>query len=127
MPPLETAWRYQTAVLWSATGAYDTYGQPAVSDPVEVSVRWTDRRSEANLSNGETITLDATVVSGAEVPVHSRMWLGTLEDWDSTGSDTDDTRVMRVATVSVTPDIKNRPTHTHYELGLQRYRNDPGA
>lgn len=127
MPPPELSYRRQKAVLWEAYGPregskrYDRYGQVKVIAPVEIEVRWITKQSEALDPQGNTITLDATVVSAQKIPIGSTMWLGELSDWYGTGSGGDDSEVMQVKTSDITVDLKGRVTR--YEAGLMRYRD----
>lgn len=122
MPAHERRDRYQTAVLWEATGAFDDFAVPVVSAPVEVQVRWKDGQSEALSPDGQTITLDGTAVVDRFIPIGSRMWLGTLNDWYyNPGSGGDDDQVRTVKTSSGVPDIKNR--NVAYKVGLMRWRS----
>lgn len=104
MPPIETALRYQKAVLWELVG-YDGYGDPVFGDPTELDVRWEDDRKEIVGPNGRVIAVDATVVVDREIALDSRMWKGNLLDVPSPITDP-----MLVVANHVTPDIKNRNT-----------------
>ncbi len=101
--------RYQAAVLWLLTG-YDSYGQPAVGEPIEVRVRWVDQRSEQLDPQGNTVTVDATVIlpPDYESVVGSEMWLGSLDDWYATGSAGQPDDVLQVKTYNKSSDMKNR-------------------
>ena len=131
MPPIETAWRYQKAVLWPALtrrgrALTDKNGVVRVdlSAPVELSVRWEWGYREILDANGNTVAVNATVVVDRDVVVGSRMWQGELEDWVGTGSGGDAEEVLMVAVVDKAEDIKG--IHTRRELGLVRYRGGPG-
>lgn len=122
MPAFERRDRYQTAVLWQATGSFDNYAVPIVTPPVEVQVRWKGGQSEAVGPDGQTITLDATAVVDRLIPIGSRMWLGTLRQWYSApGSGGEDNQVSEVKTCSGTPDIKDR--NVAYKVGLMRWHS----
>lgn len=132
MPPIETAWRYQKAVLWPALtrrrrALTDKNGVVRVdlANPVELDVRWEWGYREVLGPQGNTVTISATVVVDRDVVIGSRMWQGELEDWFGTGTGTGDAdEVMMVAVVDRALDIKGR--HTRSELGLVRYKDDPG-
>lgn len=118
---IETDLRYQKAVLWSASG-YDDYGQVKVSAPVEIGVRWTNKRSEALDPQGNTIAVDASVVVGfSDIPIGSKLWLGSLSSWYGTGSGGQDDEVMEVVTSSKGRDIKNRGIRR--TLGLKKFQD----
>lgn len=120
MPAPEAACRLQTAVLWSKIGD-DDYGEPLRDDPEEINVRWVQRRTASLDANGNTISLDATVVVNQEIVVGSLLWLGALSSWTGTGSAGDDTELMIVATYNETPDLKNREIRRM--VGLRRFRD----
>ncbi len=126
MPPIETADLEQTAALWAATGGYDRYGEPEVAaSPVDVACRWNDAKGEVGGADGHRISYDASVVLDREVPVGSRMYLGSAEDWAGTGSGGTVSEVLRVVHMAVTVSLKNR--FTRYEAKLARYKDDPDA
>lgn len=116
MPPPEEAYREQSAVLWRATGTYDRYGQPKLSAAEDVDVRWIQRRTEVQDAQGNTVTLDATVISVEDIPVGSEMWLGRLEDFLGTGSGGPETEIHVVRTGSDSPDVKGRIFRKRYGL-----------
>lgn len=122
MPPLESMDRHQKAVLWVATGNTNRYGQEFVSDPVEITVRWVNRRSVGRDPQGNRVSLDASVVAARVIPLGSRMWEGELADFLGTGSAGDDTDVMYVRTSDVAKSLKGM--HTRYEYGLSRNKDD---
>ena len=56
---------------------------------------------------GNTVAIDAEVVTVEDVPVGSVMWLGGLDDLPGTAMVPEED-AMQVITVPVTPDIKGR-------------------
>lgn len=124
MPPIETSDLHQTAVLWPADGSYDEYGNPAIGEPVEVSVRWEFCREEVVGPQGSPTALDAMAVVDRVVPIDSRMWLGTLDDWyGESGSAGEDDEVLTVATYNEIPDVRGREFRR--TVGLTRYKDSP--
>ena len=130
MPPLETAWRYQKAVLWPALTLRgrtltDKNGQARVNltSPVTLAVRWEDDYRDVLDPQGNTVALSATVVVAQDVVIGSRMWQGELTDWLGTGSGDDAADVMIVVTKSVAKDVKGK--NIRRELGLMRYGDSP--
>ena len=107
MPAIETLDRYQKAVYWERTG-YDTYGQPTVAEPVEISVRWETGKREVDDGKGGTISFDAEAVVDRTIPIGSRMWFGELSDWVGTGSAGGDDDVHIVVIAPEIKDIKGR-------------------
>ena len=122
MPSIETAWRYQKAVLWEKTGVND-YGEDVVSStPVEISVRWENKQSDMLDPVGATVRVDAQVVVAQEVAVGSRMWEGSLSEWLGTGSVGVESDVCIVVAIDRVPDIKARKIRR--TLGLKLSGDD---
>lgn len=117
MPSPETSDRYQKAVLWSA-GPNDKHGEPTVLAPIELNVRWQDRRSPGVGDAGETIATDATVVVDRQIAINSIMWKGELANFNPAVNSGE---LMQVANYSETPDIKNRVAYR--EVTLRRFRS----
>ena len=116
MPPPEEAYQDQYAVLWRATGNYDRYGQPKLSAAEEIWVRWLQSKTQASDPQGNTVSLDATVISNEDIPAGSEMWLGRLDDFLGTGSGGPDTELHVVKTVRNVPDLKARIYRKRYGL-----------
>ena len=127
MPAPERILRYQTALLWEFSG-YDKYGQPTVSAPVEIQVRWNTKRREVVDAKGFIIAYDASAVVDQVIAVGSLMWLGTLEDWNDAGTGSGSTSisaddVFECKNFTLTPDLKNR--FSQKTVDLMRYRKLP--
>jgi len=120
MPAQETEYLFDKAVVWPFIG-YDRSGQPKVGDPYEVWVRWLTKRRDVLDTKGNTIALDAEAVTEDDIPMDSVMRLGTLSDWQGTGSNQMDTELMLVKTFNYTPDVKERDAYRC--VGLMRYKN----
>lgn len=123
MPRLDTHSLRQTAVLWGTSTTND-YGE-RVRDvaPIEIAVRWIDKRGDTVDDNGTVIAFDAVVLTNVNVRPESLMWLGTLEEWYSTGSAGSagyGNNLMIVKSIARTPSIKNR--YTVYQLTLVRFQ-----
>lgn len=120
MPPLSTRSLNQTAVLWAFSG-YGADGEPTVTDPVEVPVRWeriiTNRQEPRRNAN----RYDALVAVDREIAEGSRMWLGTLSDWLGTGSAGADDEVMVVTRYRQSPSI--RGDDIRREVDLLRFKD----
>lgn len=116
---------HQTAVYWEVV-KYDRHGHVKVKAPVELNpedgngVRWINRRSQVTAPDGQVITLDARIVTSQEIKVNSIIWLGTLDEWNESGSDGNDTQLHQVKIYSEVPDIRNRDYR--YEVGAQRWK-----
>ena len=112
---LETSSLHQTAVLWELS-SYDSKGEPTVSAPEEISVRW-EYVSALILSdvdapvprNGE-VWLDQAVTPG------SILWKGCLEDLPDPATD-----LYEVIQYDEVPDVKGR--FVERIATVRRYRN----
>lgn len=124
MPQPERSYRRQDAVLWEASGNVDSYGVPLLEAPVDIKVRWNKVRAQARDQAGNPTNIDATVVVDRVVPVGSRMWLGTHEDFLGTGSSGGTTEVMEVVRYEETPDVKARASRKM--VYLARYKDAQG-
>jgi hypothetical protein len=133
VPAPEFRDRFQAAVLWMAfqPTKIDDYGVIAVDTPIQVRVCWKDSFSETQLPDGSTVTLDGTAKVWQYIPIGSRIWLGTLEQWyggvgtgsgsPSPGRSADDSEVRVVKVFTKIPDPKNR--NQGYSIGFMRWKN----
>lgn len=126
MPPIETAFRRQTAVLWELLRV-DAYNEPVVDAPVEIACRWKWGTAQQAGPQGTPITVDATVVVAQDVTIGSLMFEGDLNDWlghsgSGSGSAGDYSSIMEVVSANFTPDLKAR--NTRRTLGLRYFRDD---
>lgn len=123
MPPLETADRHQTAQYWARIGV-DRNGRVLVADePVELQVRWVNKRREALNAKNERIAVDVTIVTDRELEIGSILWLGEQDDF-GTGTGTDDfpqTDLVQVMAMDKTTSLCNK--FTRYEALCVRYTN----
>ena len=116
MPAIERSDRKQRSVLWAATG-FDDYGEHKVNDPVEIKVRWEEKRRESVDNDGNTIAVDATVVVGREIAVGSIMWLGKKADLA-----VPPVNLKEVVGYGAIPDVKTR--NIRRTVLLVRYSNE---
>ena len=124
MPPIETMDFYDRALLWRADG-FNENGEPIVEDtPTEITCRWTTGRIWAVDTNGVDVSLDAKAAVLIDIPLGSRMWEGTLDSWNGTGSSGNDTPIMVVRTFDKRKSLDNR--FTRREVGLIRFGDSPG-
>jgi len=76
----------QTCVYWALASsesgglAYDDYGQPVVTDPVEIECRWEDVNEEFIDATGTKQTSRAKVYVSQDVDVGGILMLGELTD-----------------------------------------------
>lgn len=125
MPSLEQKDRYQQVVVWDASGT-NSHGESVLGYPRQIRVRWRLKRMESTDPNGNTISLDGTMVTAEEMKIGSAVFLGTLDEWyghSGTGSGLVDSETYRVANYPEGYDLKHR--HTRRTCGLQRMGNKP--
>lgn len=131
MPVPELSDLCQLAVLWPRTGT-DRYGQPAIGDPIELRVRWKNVQAQVLDAEGNTITIDATVIVDRKISIGSLMYNGSMLDQSELGTGTgtstsvpDDyappADVMMVKTYSETSDLKAR--FVKRSVGLMRLKD----
>ena len=106
-------------MLWEISSR-DELGEPTLDAAIEIKVRWVSKKSEALDPQGNTIAIDATVVTVRNIPIGSIMWKGGLDDLAGT-SVTPDDDLMQVVTNNETPDLKARATRR--TVGLIRFRD----
>lgn len=76
----------QTCVYWALASAesgglaLDDYGQPALTDPVEISCRWVDKIEEFMDAQGTKQISKSVVFVGQDVDVQGVLMLGELTD-----------------------------------------------
>ena len=80
---------YDTCVYWALKSnesgglAYDDYGQPEYTDPVELSCRWDGKVTEFVDPKGTKLFSRAVVFVGEDIDVGGLLFHGTLADLDS--------------------------------------------
>lgn len=117
--PLETADRYQNAVLRQKTGV-NAVGQPTLGTAAKVKVRWEDKLTETLDAQGNVVTAAAVVVVDREVTVGSIIWKGT------TTSPTDGTtQLYEVISYSEVPDVLNREVRRQVLLNKYSMKMPP--
>ena len=121
-PPVEVCDLNGLAILWPFVG-YRRNGEVIVGEPVEVPVRWTWGRSSMVTTDGTRVAVDAKVVVDRDIAEDSLMWEGEMVDLSGTGS-TGPTPgdIMRVSSVSYSPDLRYDPRNTRREVGLMYYK-----
>lgn len=78
----------QTAVYWGAP-VDDGYGGYAFDDPVEIICRWENKNEVFTDKAGNELTARSIVYSDQDVDNEGFLYLGTLDDFDSTDDITD--------------------------------------
>lgn len=98
----------QTAVWWSVSFvAVDDYGQPVVSSPIEIKVRWDDVVEEFVTSDGTKEMSRAVVMVDRDVSVGDVLMLGTLSDIKDATRPKANTGAWEVRSFSKTPNLKH--------------------
>ena len=80
MPPMEEANLTDYAVLWEITEFSDQFGNPVVSNPVEIACRWEDGFQQIEGPDSQILSIEATVAVLINIPIGSILWKGKLED-----------------------------------------------
>lgn len=76
----------QTAVYWGAPQP-DGFGGITYSDPVEISCRWDEKTKVVTDNNGKEIVSKAEVLVTQDVDEEGYLYLGTIDDLDSSEQD----------------------------------------
>lgn len=115
---------YQKALWWPSAG-FDQFNRPVKGDPVEIDVRWVEHTRTIMGPEGKPVSLDAQMATNAEVQIDDQVWLGTLAEYQGTGSVGFDDGIMIVVTAKVDRGLKNRNTRREY--GLAYFQGNPSA
>lgn len=122
MPPPAYAYLNEDALLWAKAGV-DDYGEPTVSFPVQIEVRWENRQTVMRNPQGDPITVDATVVAYEEIEVGSLMWEGGFDDVPGSGTGSDqvpESDLMEVVAFETMMDLRGIVQSRRY--GLKFFR-----
>jgi hypothetical protein len=76
----------QDCVYWS-TPVENGYGGKTFADPIEIKCRWEDKLQLIRLDDGNQISSRAIVYVLQELDEEGYLYLGTLDDLDSTEED----------------------------------------
>src|SRR5262245_40593704 len=119
MPGLETMDRYQRAVMWERS-RINRQGEPVYGNPpIEIFVRWNDKKRLVLQPDGSTIAYDASIVLNRILQIDSVVWLGRLDDLGDPVTPPN-SGLFFVKAMDKTPDIKNR--FQRFEAMLMRYK-----
>lgn len=119
--PIEYEDLHDKAVVWVFTKS-DRKGDPRVSSPIEVSVRWEEGNFEIPDAEGNRIQIDVTLATTRQLRVGSLMWEGSLVDLSTeypTNIPTKD--IYEVVLRNRAKDTKGM--FTRWEFGLRRYKD----
>ena len=119
MPSQERRERHQWAVIWPASTTKDDYGEYVLGSPVEIRVRWVERRHQVPSLSSEPVMADVQLHTDYDVTNGSVLWLGRLEDYYGTGSSGDESITCVAVGRNVVPDIKARATLRYSSLQFQ--------
>src|SRR5262245_61554248 len=107
MPPVEEAGRAEMAVYWPRAGS-DRHRRPRYAPPMARRVRWDFSRPELAGPEGQPVAVDATAVVGCDLALGSRLWPGTLAEWDEASTAGRRLEPLYVLASRAVPDIKGR-------------------
>lgn len=79
MVKIEETARYQAATLWAKSGD-DRYGEPTVTAPVNITVRWVEKRGQVMGKDDTPIRIDGRVVVNLDIEEGSIVRLGLIAD-----------------------------------------------
>ncbi len=120
MPAIEQMELDQIAVLWAVSNLTDNYGQNKIQDPIEIPVRWENKRGSSRGAESQISTVIANISTDRELSENSIIWLGELADY--TGSVEQNKKLCEVQSSDVIPDIKGR--EIRYTASLVRYKGE---
>jgi|LSQX01.1.fsa_nt_gb hypothetical protein len=95
--------RHQKAVTWARSG-YGRDGQPIVSSPTEIDVRWESGLAQEVRPVSNPIAIDVTLWTSEDLTSGSMVWLGSEDELGTA----DPTEVYEVVEVQKIPDVKGR-------------------
>lgn len=121
MPDLDVVDLDEPALLWRATGT-TRQAEPIIGPVCQIDVRWVNRKSISYDPEGNTIGVDATIAACVDIPIHSIMWEGALDDVSGTAYPPVPTSgLMEVVTGNRAKDLRARSTRREY--GLKRFND----
>jgi len=118
MPAFETMDRPQKITYWERLGT-NRLGNFVIGSPIELKVQWDDRASRTMDSKGNWIGIDGTLFTNRVLKIGSIVRLGTISDWQGTGSGLVPTDLMEIKTGDEVYDLKGRNQVFFY--GMMRY------
>src|SRR5262245_58753561 len=95
------------AVYWPRAGS-DRHGRPRYAQPLELLVRWDFSRRELAGPEGQPVAVDATAVVDCDLALGSRLWPGTLAEWDEATTGGRRLEPLYVLAIRAVPDVKGR-------------------
>lgn len=114
MVKIETMGCKQPTVLWVFSD-YDGNGEPVVAAPIEILTRWESQMKEFLSSDNTPIGTTVTAMVDRDIPINSRLWLGSLTDLPASP-----TGVLEVTGKDTVPDVKNR--NSQYDVFLRKIK-----
>lgn len=106
MPAPELDYRFQTCSMWARIGD-DEYGNPLLSAPTTLKVRWENKQIEMIDPKGQPVRIDALIQAIVVIPVGSILLLSGSTDY------------MEAVAFDDIPDVKARAFRK--TVGLKRY------
>ena len=108
MEDLTKRMRKQTAVYW-ASPVEDGFGGADFDDPVEIKVRWEQKQELFIDGAGNEVRSQAVIYPGQVLDIGGYLYLGELNDLDSTVMEPEDVttgNVYEVRAFSISPNRK---------------------
>ena len=105
--------RKQTVVYWplasldSGGDDFDDYGQPVVTDPVELSCRWEDVSEEFVGADGTRLLSHAKVYVESDVAVGGILMLGEIDDITDSDNIKENDGAWEIKRFDKLPNLKN--------------------
>ena len=94
--------RTQSVVCWERAGT-DEYGEPTVSDPISLTVRWERGLAQEIRPSSNPTAIDATLWVDRDLEIGSMVRIGSLLDLPGTADE-----ILEVVEMQTIPDIKGR-------------------
>jgi hypothetical protein len=116
MPPLEICDLTDTAILWAFAGT-NREGDPLVSPPVAIPVRWEEAQDEIADKEGTRWKVDVQLATNQDIPLGSILWYGPL----SAASPPPTFDLYECVYRIHAKDLKGRVER--YEFALKRYKD----
>lgn len=95
--------RSQKAVTWARSG-YGRDGQPTVSSPTEINVRWESGLAQEIRPMSNPVSVDVTLWTDVDLTSGSMVWLGSSSELGTADPDA----IYEVLEFQKIPDVKGR-------------------
>lgn len=109
---------HDDAVYWEFVRT-DRYGETVTLAPVEISCRWIDGEADLRDAMGNTVTVEAIIVTAIDLKINSIVRHSTLADFTGTGTTLEDDKICQIKVVGKAPSLNYRNYYRSY--GLVKY------